>query len=151
MVMLWLRTLIIWVLVCCAIRLMGKRQLGELQPSELVTTILISNLASIPIETPDVPLLACMMPVLLIVCLEVLFAAACCRSRRLEVLVTGSPKILIQNGKIDQQVLHDLRFSADDRLAALRLRMYLACGRGGCAWWRRTVLSASAKRRKHRP
>ena len=122
MAMLWVRTLTIYLLICAAVRLMGKRQLGELQPSELVTTILISNLASIPIESPDIPLLSSVIPVLIIVCLEVLVAALCSRSHRAERLISGSPQVLIQDGVINQQILRQLRFSVEDLLAALRLK-----------------------------
>lgn len=101
-------------------RLMGKRQLGELQPSELVSTILISNLASIPIESVDIPLLTGIVPVLLLVSIEVLLSAISTHSRRFETFLSGSPQILIQDGTIDQQVLKELRFSPDDLICALR-------------------------------
>ena len=67
-----LRTLLIYFCVLTAMRLMGKRQLGELQPAELVSTILISNLASISIESPDVPITASLVPLFLIAALEIL-------------------------------------------------------------------------------
>ena len=71
-----LRTLLIYVMIIAAMRLMGKRQIGELQPSELVSTILpLSNLASIPIESPEIPLLSSILPIFLIVCLEILVTA----------------------------------------------------------------------------
>lgn len=114
------RTLLIYALIVASMRLMGKKQLGELQPAELVTTILISNLASIPIESPEAPLLACILPVLLIVCLEVLISALCTRWRRVASLISGRPKVVIRDGVPDQQVLRELRFTVDDLLAALR-------------------------------
>lgn len=99
---------------------MGKKQLGELQPSELVTTILISNLASIPIESPEIPLLSSVIPVFVIVCLEVLLSGVCAAWRPAAQLISGSPKVVIKNGELDQQVLKELRFTADDVLEALR-------------------------------
>lgn len=122
MILLIFRTFMIYFIIMASMRLMGKRQLGELQPSELVSTILISNLASIPIESPDIPLLSGIIPVLLLVSLEVLVSAVSARNRKVETAVSGSAQILIQNGKIDQRVMNELRFSADDLLCALRLK-----------------------------
>ena len=71
-----LHTVIIYAVVIFAMRLMGKRQLGELQPSELVTTFMISNVASICIDEPDLPLLSSLVPILLIAALEILNSTA---------------------------------------------------------------------------
>lgn len=120
MLLLVLRTLLIYGLIILAMRLMGKKQLGELQPSELVSTILISNLVSISIESPELPLISSIIPVFLIVSLELLVSSLCVRSHRASRLIAGSPKIIIQNGEIDQKMLHELRFSAEDLLEALR-------------------------------
>ena len=114
MAILLFRTVLIYILIILAMRLMGKKQLGELQPSELVSTILISNLASISIESPDLPLLGSVLPVFVIVAAEILVSALCVRSRRTAQLVSGSPRVIVQNGVID------LRFTVDDLLEALR-------------------------------
>ncbi len=115
-----LRTLITYLLIIFAMRLMGKKQLGELQPSELVSTILISNLASISIESPELPLVGSIVPVFAIVCLEILISALGFKSPRAAKLVSGSPRVIIRNGKIEQSTLRDLRFTVDDLLEALR-------------------------------
>ena len=120
MALLLLRTFLIYFLIIVAMRLMGKKQLGELQPSELVSTILISNLASISIESPELPLLSSIVPVFVIVSLEILLSALCMASRRAEKLLSGSPRVVIQHGRLDQAQLADLRFTADDLLEALR-------------------------------
>ena len=120
MAILLFRTVLVYVLIILAMRLMGKKQLGELQPSELVSTILISNLASISIESPDLPLLGSVLPVFVIVAGEILVSALCVRSRRMARLVSGSPRVIVQNGVIDQATLFDLRFTVDDLLEALR-------------------------------
>lgn len=117
---LMLRTVFIYFIIVLSMRLMGKKQLGELQPSELVSTILISNLASICIESPEIPIAGSVVPVLLIVCMEILVSALCARSRAVATFLSGSPKILVHRGQIDQRVLRQLRFSADDLLEALR-------------------------------
>lgn len=120
MAILLFRTVLIYILIILAMRLMGKKQLGELQPSELVSTILISNLASISIESPELPLLGSVQPVFVIVAAEILVSALCVRSRRTAQLVSGSPRVIVRNGEIDQATLFDLRFTVDDLLEALR-------------------------------
>ena len=94
------RTLLIYLCVLFAMRLMGKRQLGELQPEELVSTILISNLASISIESEEVPVTASLIP---------LFN-----------LMSGRPKTVILDGQIDQNALRTLRLTTADLMEALR-------------------------------
>ncbi len=116
----FLRAALLYVVVVFAIRLMGKRQLGELQPSEFVITILISNIATLPIEDPGTPMLLGIVPILTLVCLDVIMSAATLRSRKLRRIVSGSPKIIISNGEIDQKQLKELRYTADDVLEALR-------------------------------
>ena len=122
MLVLLLRTALIYCIIIFAMRLMGKKQLGELQPSELVSTILISNLASICIESPEIPIAGSVVPVLLIVCLEILISAACARSRKLAAFLSGNACIVVRRGVIDQEMLRRLRFSADDLLEALRAK-----------------------------
>lgn len=115
-----LRTLLVYLTTIGAMRLMGKRQLGELQPSELVTTILISNLASISIESPELPLTASLVPVLLIAALELLFSALCFRLGGFARLLSGKPMIVIRDGTIDKNTLRQMRITMDDLLEALR-------------------------------
>ena len=114
------RTLLIYLCVLFAMRLMGKRQLGELQPEELVSTMLISNLASISIESEEVPVTASLIPLFLIAALELLGSVLSFYSRRFSNLLAGRPKTVIQDGKVDQQALRMLRLTAADLLEALR-------------------------------
>ena len=111
------RTILIYLCVLFAMRLMGKRQLGELQPEELVSTILISNLASISIESEEVPVTASLIPLFLIAALELLGSILSFRSQRFFNLMSGRPKTVILNGKIDQNAL---RLTAADLMEALR-------------------------------
>lgn len=115
-----LRTLLVYLTTIGAMRLMGKRQLGELQPSELVTTILISNLASISIESPELPLTASLVPVLLIAALELLFSALCFRLGGFARLLAGKPMIVIRDGQVDKDTLRQMRIPMSDLLEALR-------------------------------
>lgn len=115
-----IRSLILYILVIISVRLMGKRQLGELQPSELVITILVSNIATLPIENLDIPLIVGMTPILSLVCFEVIVSWINLRFPKLRRAISGTPKIIIRGGKIDENVLKELRFSVDDLMMALR-------------------------------
>ncbi|MBR2590465.1 MAG: DUF421 domain-containing protein [Clostridia bacterium] len=117
-----LRAVIIYLLITIALRFMGKRQIGEMQPTELVVTILISEVASIPLEDTDTPLFAAFIPVILIVCLEVLISGISFHSVKFRRLFTGKPIIVINNGQIDQKALKSLRISISDLLDTLRLK-----------------------------
>lgn len=117
-----LRTLFVYLTTIGAMRLMGKRQLGELQPSELVTTILISNLASISIEAPELPLTASLVPVLLIAALELLFSALSFRVGSIARLLAGKPMIIIRDGQVDKDTLRETRITMNDLLEALRAK-----------------------------
>lgn len=114
------RTIVVYVVVIFAMRLMGKRQLGELQPAELVTTFLISNVASICIEEPDLPLLASLVPILLIASMEILNSTAAWYCPHYAQLLFGKPITVIRDGEIDQNALHHLRITAADLSEALR-------------------------------
>ena len=113
------RTIIIYLCVLFAMRLMGKRQLGELQPEELVSTILISNLASISIESEEVPITSSLIPLFLIAALELLGSVLSFRSQKFNFL-SGRPKTVILDGQIDQNALRMLRLTTADLMEALR-------------------------------
>ena len=114
------RTIIIYLCVLFAMRIMGKRQLGELQPEELVSTILISNLASISIESEDVPVTASLIPLFLIAALELLGSMLSFQSQKFFNFLYGRPKTVILDGKIDQDALRTLRLTTADLMEALR-------------------------------
>jgi uncharacterized membrane protein YcaP (DUF421 family) len=99
---------------------MGKRQIGEIQPTELVITILVSNIATLPLEDMNTPLLTGIVPILSLVCLEVIMSWITLKSKSMRKLVLGSPKIIIKDGVLNQKTLLDLRFSVDDLMTALR-------------------------------
>lgn len=115
-----IRAAILYTVVIFSIRLMGKRQLGEIQPSELAITILISNIATLSLEDIGIPLLRGILPILALVCFEVLSSWASLRFVGFRRLVSGSPKIIIREGNLDQEMLRSLRFSVDDLMTALR-------------------------------
>ena len=99
---------------------MGKRQIGELQPSELVVTIMISNIAAMPIENTNIPILGGIIPILTLICLEVIISFFGTKSTRFRELTTGSPKIIIKSGEIDQKQMENLRLSASDLIEEIR-------------------------------
>lgn len=115
-----LRTIILYVLIIFALRLMGKKQLGELQPSELVTTILVSNIATLSLEDPSLPMLMGIIPIVVIVCLDVILSAIMMKSGKIRRVVTGTPRIIIADGKIDQPEMKNLRYTIDDVAEAMR-------------------------------
>lgn len=120
MLIMMIRTVILYAVIILMMKLMGKKQLGELQPSELVTTILISNIATLSIEDPTVPMLIGIVPILMIVCIDVLMSVIMLKSPRFRRLVTGSPRVIISDGKIDRNELERLRYTIDDVLEAMR-------------------------------
>ncbi|MGN0634253.1 MAG: DUF421 domain-containing protein [Oscillospiraceae bacterium] len=120
MMIVFFRAIILYIVIIFCIRLMGKKQLGELQPSELVVTILLSNIATLPIEDINIPVVMGLIPILTIVSLDVIFSHLTLCSRKLRKVICGSPKIIISNGRLDQTTLKKLRFTIDDLFEALR-------------------------------
>lgn len=119
MLITFIRTILLYFLIIAVLRLMGKKQLGELQPSELVTTILISNIATMAIEDESLSMIAGVVPILCIVCLDVLMSFLTLKSERVRKLVTGRPRIIIQDGNIDQNEMKNLRYNIDDVMEAM--------------------------------
>ena len=117
MVLTILRIFILYVLATAAVRIMGKRQIGELQPSELVITILLSEIAAIPMQDTDIPLLNSVVAVLLLVAFEIIISM---KSRGARRLLEGNAVTVIRDGKIDQKEIKRLRYTVDDLLTALR-------------------------------
>ncbi|MBQ7492042.1 MAG: DUF421 domain-containing protein [Clostridia bacterium] len=117
----FVRTLILYLSVVTAVRLMGKRQVGEMQPDELVVTILISAVISVPMQDIDIPLFHGIVPVLTLIAAEVLISTLSLRWPRLRRLLSGRPVPVVRKGVVDQKALRELRFSVDDLLEELRL------------------------------
>ncbi len=116
----FIRAIILYIIVIFSVRIMGKRQIGELQPSELVITILVSNIATLPLEDLNIPLTMGILPILSLVCFEVLMSWVTLKSRKIRHMVSGTPKVIIKDGILDQKVMKDLRYSVDDLMTALR-------------------------------
>ncbi|MEG6572848.1 DUF421 domain-containing protein [[Clostridium] cellulosi] len=121
----FIRTVILYVLVVAAVRIMGKRQIGELQPSELVVAILISELAAIPMQETGTPLSSGIIPILTLIACEVILSALTLSSIKLRHIISGKPSILIKDGQIDQREMKRLRFTVDDLMEELRNSGYM--------------------------
>lgn len=116
----FIRAAIIYVVIIIAVRLMGKRQVGELKPHELVITILISAIAVIPLEENSMPLANCLVPIMLFVSLEIIMSVISMKSLWFRNLLQGRPIFIIRQGKLDQKKLKQLRLTMDDVVDALR-------------------------------
>lgn len=121
MFILAIRTVVLYAFVVLSIRLMGKRQIGEMQPSELVVAIMISDLASVPMQAIDVPLLSGIIPVLTLIVTEVLMSYISLKSRFFRKIITGEPSVIIYNGHINEGELKRLRFNINDLQEQLRI------------------------------
>ena len=115
-----IRTSIIYLFLIAALRVTGKRQLGELQPIELVVTLLISDLASVPMQESGAPLLSGLIPIAVLVSLELILSALMMKSNGLSRLISGNPVVLINDGKLSQKALRQLRLTVEDLLETLR-------------------------------
>ena len=115
-----LRTLVLYVFIILAIRLMGKRQISDMQPSELVVTLVVSDIASLPMQNTSQPLLSGVIPVLVLVSLEIATSVIMMKSRRIRRLVCGSPVVVIKDGELLQREMRRLRLTTEDLFAQLR-------------------------------
>lgn len=115
-----IRSTIIYISIVLAVRIMGKRQIGELKPHELVITILISAVATIPIEENTIPLTNSLIPILIFVSFEILESALSMKSLKFRDLLQGKPVFVIKDGVLQQKQLRRLRFTIDDLIDASR-------------------------------
>ena len=121
-----LRTVILYFLIMTGLRLMGKRQIGELEPSELVLTMMISDLATVPMQDFGIPLLAGVIPILTLLSLSMLLSQLSLLSLRFRELMCGTPSILIRNGKLQQDAMRKNRYTLDELLEQLRGQGYVS-------------------------
>lgn len=115
-----IRAAVLYVLIIFCMRIMGKRQLGELQPTELVITILLSEIAAVPMQDNALPLGNSIVAVLLLVALEIINSVIVLKSSRCRSLLQGNSLVVIRDGVVDQKQLKRLRFTMDDLFDQLR-------------------------------
>ena len=115
-----LRTLILYIAVTIAIRLMGKRQIGDMQPNELVVTLLISEIAAIPLQDTEQPVFVGITAIFMLVFLEIIISILTLKSFFVRKIFSGKSVIIIKNGVIDQQAMRDVRMTVVDLIELLR-------------------------------
>ncbi len=120
MILSYTRTVILYLVLIAVIRLMGKRQIGQMEPAEFVVTMLVANLASIPMQDEGVPLYSGLVPILTVLGVELLLSACSLRSVKFRRLLCGKPVILIENGRILQENLRKTRVTLDELTGHLR-------------------------------
>lgn len=120
MIITLIRGFILYITIIICMRFMGKRQLGELQPTELVITILLSEIAAIPMQDNEIPMINSLLAVALLVSLEIINSVIIMKNTKIRYLLQGKPAVVIKDGKIDQKKLKKLRFTGDDILDQLR-------------------------------
>ena len=120
MILSYLRTIILYLVLIAAMRLLGKRQIGQLEPSEFVVAMLIADLASIPMQNSGIPLLSGLVPILTILGLELVLSGFSLGSVKFRRLLCGKPVILVENGKPVQQNMRQTRVTLDELTSKLR-------------------------------
>ncbi|MCK9478117.1 MAG: DUF421 domain-containing protein [Firmicutes bacterium] len=120
----FVRTIILYLLVIIVVRIMGKRQVGELEPIELVVTIMISELAAIPMQETGIPLTTGIVPIFTLLVLEVLLSFTEMKNKKIRRFIKGVPSILIYEGNMLIEEMKSIRFNRDDLMEELRLSGY---------------------------
>ena len=115
------RALILYILVVIVMRIMGKRQIGQLQPFELVIAIMISELAAVPMQNTGIPLVYGIIPILTLLILQLLISYLSIKSIRFRALICGKPAILIEKGRIRESELRKEMYTLNDLLEQLRI------------------------------
>ena len=116
----FIRTVLLYFIIMLGLRLLGKRQIGELEPIELVLTLLISDLAAVPMQDFGIPILNGVIPIVTLLSLSLLLSVLCMRSVRLRRIICGSPTTLVRDGKPQQKAMQRNRFTLDELLDELR-------------------------------
>ena len=120
MILSYVRTVVLYLVLIFVIRMMGKRQVGEMEPAEFVVTMLVANSAAIPMQDGGIPLYSGVVPILTVLGVELLLSGLQLKSRFVRKLLCGNPLILIDNGKILQKNLRRARITMDELSAHLR-------------------------------
>ena len=120
MLLSYIRTVILYLILILVIRMMGKRQVGQMEPAEFVVTMLVANLAAIPMQDGGIPLYSGLVPILTVLGVELVLSALSMYSVGLRKLLCGKPVILIENGRILRQNLRRTRISLDELTGQLR-------------------------------
>lgn len=120
MLLSFIRTVVLYLVLILSVRLMGKRQIGQMEAPEFVVTMLVANLASIPMQDGGIPLFSGVVPILTVLGLELALSGLIMRSLLIRRMLCGKPVILIENGKILQDSLRQTRVTLDELMGHLR-------------------------------
>ena len=120
MAIIFVRTVILYFAILISMRIMGKRQLGEMEISEFIVAALIADLAATPLQDIGIPLLNGLVPIIIMFCFEIIIAGLNMRSIKLRKLTYGRPEIIIRNGRIIREAMHKNRFTLDELMQELR-------------------------------
>ena len=120
MLVLFIRSILIYIIVLVVMRLMGKREIGQLQPFELVISIIIADLAAIPISNSGIPLQNGIIPILGLLVMDLIISIGNMKSMKFRQFISGKPSILIYRGKINEKVLRKERFTINELQERLR-------------------------------
>ena len=151
MLLSYLRTICLYLVLILVVRLMGKRQIGEMEPAEFVVTMLIANLAAIPMQDSGIPLLSGLVPILTVLGVQLILAVASMRFISFRRLLCGKPVILIREGTIDQTNLRRARITLDELTEHLRERRSWIWGRYSTPFWKPTVRFPSFPTPQYKP
>lgn len=121
MIIAFLRTIILYLLIIAGIRLMGKRQVGELEPSELVLALIIADLAAVPMQDFGIPLLSGIIPILTLLCITMIISVLTVHSVRFRAIICGRPSIIVEDGTILQKEMKKNRLTVDELMEELRM------------------------------
>ena len=124
MITAFFRTIILYFVLVIGLRLLGKRQIGDLEPIELVLTLIISDLASVPMQDYGIPLVNGVLPIVTLLCLSLLLSFFSLKSLRFRAIICGRPEIIIRDGRIIQQSMAKNRLTVDELFEQLRTQGY---------------------------
>ena len=125
MILSYLRTIVLYLVLILAVRVMGKRQIGEMEPAEFVVTMLVANLAAIPMQDGGIPLLTGLIPILTVLSVELVLSAGAVLSIRIRQILCGKPVILMENGNFLPENLKSTRITLDELTGLLRQKNIL--------------------------
>ena len=132
MITLIFRTLLVYIFLIVIMRLMGKRQIGELEVTDLVATLLLSEIASLPITDPNIPVLHAIIPMVVLLSLEVFSSYILLRAPKLKKILSATPTILIKDGILDQAALMAVRLSVEELMSEIRQQGFYSLA---CVWY----------------
>ena len=119
-----IRTITLYLFIIAGIRLLGKHQIGQLEPSELVLSLIIADLASVPMQDNGIPLLSGLIPIVVLLALSTILSVLCTKSIRFRALLCGRPSIVVENGQVAQAELKKNRLTIDELMEELRIQGY---------------------------